>query len=75
MRVLRLVAESKTSSEITRLLHRSYRTIQVHRASLLQKLNAKNPVALIRRALEMRLINAELSRKGDKTTRKSKKKR
>jgi two-component system response regulator FixJ len=75
MRVLRLVAESKTSSEIARLLHRSYRTIQAHRASLLRKLNVKNSVALIRQAQVMGLIDTEPDRGEGKTIRKSKKKR
>ena len=70
IRVLRLVAESKTSSEIARLLHRSYRTIQVHRASLLRKLKAKNSVALIRQAQAMGLIDKEPGRGKGKTIRK-----
>jgi len=75
MRVLQLVADSKTSSEIARLLHRSYRTIQVHRASLLRKLNAKNSVALVRQAQMMGLIDTETGREGGKTIRKPRKKR
>jgi len=55
--VLQLIAAAHTSQEIAKRLHVSSRTIDNHRFSLLQKLNAKNTVALVKIALEMGLIN------------------
>jgi len=75
MRVLKHVADGKTSPEIARLLHRSYRTIQFHRARLLRKLSVKNSVALVQKAQAMGLISVEPNQGARKTTRKSKKKR
>lgn len=75
MRVLKLVAQSKTSSEIAGLLHRSHRTIQVHRARLLHKLNVRNSVALVSKALKMGLVDVEPGRKKGKTIRRPVKKR
>lgn len=47
--VAMLMAEGRTSKEIARLLEISPRTIEAHRASLLQKLNARNSAELVAR--------------------------
>lgn len=52
-KVLRLVLAGKTSSQIAAELHRSKRTIDVHRKNLLRKLGASGPLDLVRRALEL----------------------
>jgi len=54
--VLQLVAESYTSKEIADKLYLSKRTIDMHRASLLTKLDARNAAMLVKRSLDMGLI-------------------
>lgn len=54
--ILTLIAKELTSSEIAALLSISQRTVENHRFSLMQKLNAKNTVGLIRIASESGLI-------------------
>ncbi len=54
--ILSLIAKEMTSSEIAALLSISQRTVENHRFSLMQKLNAKNTVGLIRIASETGLI-------------------
>jgi DNA-binding NarL/FixJ family response regulator len=53
-RVLRLVAEYRTSKEIAEELHVSVRTVETHRANIATKLDLKGAHALIRFALENR---------------------
>lgn len=55
--ILQLIAAAHTSQQIADELHISVRTVDNHRFSLLQKLNVKNTVALIKTALQMGLIN------------------
>ena len=75
LKVLKLVAKGKSSPEIARILCRSVRTIQVHRASLLRKLDVQNSIVLVQRAMEMGLIEAERGRrKGKAKKRKARKK-
>jgi len=47
---LHLVLEGKNNREIAELLHRSVRTIEVHRNRLMRKLGVNNIAALVRRA-------------------------
>jgi DNA-binding NarL/FixJ family response regulator len=51
-RILKLIAENKTSKEIAAELFVSYRTIENHRANICQKLELKGSHALIKFALE-----------------------
>jgi PAS domain S-box-containing protein len=44
--VFSLLGEGKTSKEIARALHLSYRTVEVHRARLLKKFGASNTAGL-----------------------------
>lgn len=47
-RVLRLIADEKTSKEIASALFVSYRTIEAHRANISRKLGLKGSLALVR---------------------------
>ena len=57
VRILRMVIEGKSSKEIANLLHRSIRTIEVHRARVMHKLCVDNLVDLVKRAVVMGLID------------------
>jgi PAS domain S-box-containing protein len=57
MRVLRLIVMGMSNKEIAQTLHRSRRTIEGHRAHLMQKLGVDNSVDLVRKAVAMRLID------------------
>ncbi|MEX0771424.1 MAG: response regulator transcription factor [Balneolaceae bacterium] len=50
--VLQLIADGYTSREIAKKLYISPRTVETHRANLLQKLKIKNTAGLVRYALE-----------------------
>jgi DNA-binding NarL/FixJ family response regulator len=54
--VLQLIVEECTSQEIADRLFISLRTVEGHRLNLLQKLDAKNTVGLVKAALQMGLI-------------------
>jgi len=49
--VLKLIAEGKTNGEIAILLHVSIRTVENHRASIMNKLNLRNVAELVRYAI------------------------
>ncbi len=57
VRILKLVIEGKSSKEISNILHRSVRTIEVHRARIMHKLGVDNLVDLVKRAAVMGLID------------------
>jgi len=52
LRILRLVAESKTSKEIAAELFISYRTVENHRANICQKLDLHGSNTLVKFALD-----------------------
>lgn len=54
LRILKLIAEYKTSKEIAAQLFISYRTVENHRTSICHKLNIHGSNALIKFALEHR---------------------
>ncbi len=54
--ILKLIAHECTTQEIADKLFLSYRTVESHRYNLLQKLNVKNSVGLVRVAMEMGLL-------------------
>lgn len=56
-RILNHVIDGKSNKEIAFSLHRSVRTIEVHRARLMQKLSVDNLVDLVKRAAAMGLID------------------
>lgn len=53
--VLQLIAQEYTSEQIAAQLFISQRTVENHRFHLLQKLNVKNTVGLMRKAIELGL--------------------
>lgn len=53
--VLKLIVDGKTNQEIAGILFISPRTVESHRANLMQKLEVNNTAALVRKALEMNL--------------------
>jgi len=61
MKVLFLILDGKNNREIAAALHRSPRTIEVHRGHVMQKLGATNIVALLRRAADLGLLAPDSS--------------
>lgn len=57
--VLQLIAEEHTSSEIADLLIISEKTVEKHRASLMEKLNVRNLAGLVRLAIKYRLVDGD----------------
>lgn len=55
--VLQLIAEGKTSREIAEILSLSIKTVQSHRASMLQKLDLHDRGDLIRYAIQHKIID------------------
>jgi len=58
--ILQLIAEEHTSIEIARLLFISEKTVEKHRASLMEKLNVRNLAGLVRFAVKHRLVDPDL---------------
>ncbi len=59
MKVLKLIIDGKSNKEIAYLLHRSVRTIEVHRGHLMRKLDVDNVVDLVKRAVMMGLVELQ----------------
>lgn len=57
--ILQLIAEEHTSSEIAQALFISEKTVEKHRASLMEKLNVRNMAGLVRMALKYHLVEIE----------------
>jgi DNA-binding NarL/FixJ family response regulator len=57
--VLKLVAQGSTNNQIASKLHLSPRTVEKHRAKLMEKLNLSNRTDLIRYAISRGLISPE----------------
>jgi FixJ family two-component response regulator len=57
--ILRLIIDGKSNKEIADILQRSVRTIEVHRAHIMQKMGVDNMNALFKRAALMGLIDIE----------------
>lgn len=55
--ILQLIIAEYTSQEIASKLYLSLRTVEGHRLNLLQKLDAKNTVGLVKTALQMGLLD------------------
>jgi FixJ family two-component response regulator len=55
-KVLQLVLDGKSNKEIADLLSRSHRTIDVHRAHIMQKIRANSLVDPIKQTAEMGLV-------------------
>jgi FixJ family two-component response regulator len=54
--VLRLILQGNTTAEVARMLHRSRRTVEVHRSHVMQKLEVAGTVALVRRCAQLGLL-------------------
>lgn len=63
MKVLKLIVEGKTNKEIANLLNRHVRTIEEHRKNIMRKLNVHNVVELIKRAIQMGMIELPVNPK------------
>jgi len=57
--ILQLIAEEHTSTEIARLLFISEKTVEKHRASLMEKLNVRNLAGLVKFAVKHRLVDPD----------------
>lgn len=57
--ILQLVAEEHTSAEIAQMLFISEKTVEKHRASLMEKLNVRNMAGLVRMALKYHLVEVD----------------
>lgn len=56
-KILKLVLDGQSNKEIAVLLHRSSRTIEVHRAHIMHKLGVDNLVDLVKRVASMGLFD------------------
>lgn len=59
MKILRHILDGRNNREIADLLHRSHRTVEVHRRHLMQKLGANNIVELLRQATRLHLFGGD----------------
>lgn len=57
--ILQLIAEEHTSAEIAKLLFISEKTVEKHRANLMEKLKVRNLVGLVRLAVKYRLVDKD----------------
>jgi FixJ family two-component response regulator len=64
-KILKLVLDGKSNKEIAVLLHRSSRTIEVHRAHIMHKLGVDNLVDLVMRVASMGVIDLEKKQEPD----------
>ncbi len=58
--VLKLIADGKSNSEMARILHRSIRTVELHRYRLTRKLNVTSPAELTKIALTLGLTSPQV---------------
>jgi DNA-binding NarL/FixJ family response regulator len=56
LKVLKLIGEGKSNSEIAKTINRSVRTVETHRAGIMRKLGAHNLIELLKLAAAMGLI-------------------
>jgi PAS domain S-box-containing protein len=54
-RVLDIILQGKSNKEIAKIMNRSIRTIEDHRAHIMQKLNANNLVELVQKGYSLKL--------------------
>ena len=57
IKILRLIVKGMSNKEIAQLFHRSMRTIENHRAHIMQKFGVDSSVELVRRAIAMGLLD------------------
>jgi two-component system response regulator FixJ len=63
--VLHAILEGGTNREIADLLHRSRRTVEVHRRNIMRKLGATTVVSLVRRSMSLAQLCSRTQRIGD----------
>jgi len=56
-RVLQLIVNGRSNKQIANMLHRSIRTIEVHRSRIMDKLGTENLIDLLKRAASMGLVD------------------
>jgi len=56
MEVLKLLCQGLTTAEIAETIHRSIKTVEAHRAKLLEKTNTKNSINLVLYAIKNKLV-------------------
>ena len=67
-KILKMITEGKSSKEMAHLLHRSLRTIEVHRSRIMDKFGVDNIVELLKQAALMGVIELpERQNPGDST--------
>ena len=69
-KILHLILNGKSNKEIASLLHRSVRTIEVHRSHIMRKFDADNLIDLFKRAAAMGLVELPASSYHDSAERK-----
>lgn len=57
--ILQLIAEGKTSKQIAAKLYLSFKTVETHRAQLMERLDIHDVAGLVRCAMRLGLITAE----------------
>ena len=62
MSVLRFIIDGRSNRDIADLLHRSVRTVEVHRAHIMHKFGVDNIIDLIKLGATMGLVNLEANR-------------
>ena len=55
-KILRLILNGHSNSEISYLLHRSLRTVEWHRSNIMRKFAVTNVVELVKRSVMMKLV-------------------
>jgi DNA-binding NarL/FixJ family response regulator len=58
--ILQLIAEEHTSGEIAKMLVISEKTVEKHRARLMEKLSVRNLAGLVRLAVKYRLVDRDM---------------
>jgi len=66
--ILQLIVNGKSNRQIADLLHRSVRTIEVHRSRIMDKLGAENLIDLFKKAATMGLIELPAEQHPEATT-------
>jgi DNA-binding CsgD family transcriptional regulator len=57
--ILQLIAEEYTSAEIAKMLFISEKTVEKHRAKMMEKLNVRNLAGLVRLAVKYHLVDVD----------------
>jgi DNA-binding NarL/FixJ family response regulator len=58
--ILQLIAEGRTTQEIAHILNVSVKTVETHRSDLMERLGLYDVAGLVRYAIRMRLVSADV---------------